>query len=45
MPPRLLLRDFENDLEFNRHAKGKAGNSDYEPDRYFLDAENTLKQV
>ena len=26
--PALLLCDFEDDLEFNRHAQGKAGNAD-----------------
>src|SRR5262249_34434377 len=44
LPP-LLLCDFESDIEFYRHPKGKAGNADYQPNRCFLNAKDISKQV
>src|SRR5262245_49088485 len=41
----LLLCDFESDIEFYRHPKGKAGNADYQPNRCFLNAKDISKQV
>ena len=37
--------DFKYDVEFHRHAIGKAGNADNQPNRCFFDAENIAKQV
>ena len=42
---RLLLCDFEDDFEFYRHSEGKAGYSDDQPNRCFLDAEDISKQI
>ena len=42
---RLLLCDFQDDLEFYRHPKGKTRNANYQPNRYFLDAEDITKQI
>ena len=39
----LLLCDFEDDIEFDRHPEGKAGNADYDPNRCFLDAKDIAK--
>src|SRR5216684_5762333 len=43
--PLLLLCDFESDIEFYRHPKGKAGYDDYQPNRCFLNAKDISKQV
>src|SRR5262249_38760974 len=42
---RLLLCDLEDDIESDRHPEAKAGNSDYQPNRRFLDAKDISKQV
>ena len=41
----MLLRDFEDDIEPNRHPQGQAGNTDYHPNGCFLDAKDISKQV
>ena len=41
----LALCDFEDDLEFYWHPEGKAGNANYQPDRYPLDSKDISKQV
>ena len=40
-----LLRDLEDDIEFYRHPERKAGNTDDQPNRCFLDAKDISKQV
>src|SRR5260370_6534538 len=43
--PFLLLRNFEDDFEFDRHPQGKARNADDEPNCCLLSAEDVAKQV
>src|ERR1700733_9175922 len=43
--PLLLLRDFEDDVEFYWHPERKAGNADHQPNRCFFDAKDISKQV
>ena len=45
LPFRLLLCDFEDDVEFDRHPERKTGNADNQPDRYFVRAEDIAKQI
>src|SRR6476660_6228816 len=37
--------DFEEDIEFYRHAKGKAGDADDHPNRCFLDSKDISIEV
>lgn len=41
----LLLCDFEDDIEFDRHAEGKAGSADYQSNRCLLDPKDIAKEV
>ena len=40
-----LLCDFEDDVEFYRHAEREAGDTDDDANRCFLDAEDVAKQI
>jgi len=42
---RLFSTDFEEDIEFYRHAKGKAGDADDHPNRCFLDSKDISIEV
>jgi hypothetical protein len=42
---RLLLCDFEDDVEFDWYPEWEAGNADDQPNRCFLDAKDISKQV
>jgi hypothetical protein len=41
----LLIGDLKDDLEFDGHAEGKAGDADDQPNRCFLDAKDIAKEV
>jgi hypothetical protein len=41
----LLIGDLKDDLEFDRHAEGKTGDADDQPNRCLLDAEDIAKEV
>jgi len=48
LPRSFLLRvclDFEDDLEFDWHPEGKAGDANYHPHRCFLNAKDISKEV
>ena len=45
LPLPVLLGNLKDDIEFDRHPQGKAGNSDHESSRCLLDAKDITKQI